>query len=70
MIAGWHAAARNASDAACIGRRGFQRRPSAEPRIVPAPKLETMIAHEPAPSSSRSASTAPSASTHGSATKW
>ena len=35
MIAGWQDAPTNAIAAACIGRRGFQRRPIAEPTIVP-----------------------------------
>jgi hypothetical protein len=70
MIAGWAEAPTNASVAASIGLPGFQRRPITEPAIVPTPNDDVMIAHAPAPPSSRSASTAPSASTHGSATRW
>ena len=60
----------NARLEASIGRAGFQRRPSTLPAIVPAPKHEVMIAQLPAPPSSSFASTAPSASTHGSAIRW
>ena len=70
MSAGWQAAPRNAMLATFSGRRGCQRRPIVEPAIVPTPKLETITAHDPAPPSSWSASTAPSPSTHGSAIQW
>ena len=70
MIAGWQEAPTKASAATSIGRAGFQRSPTIEPTMVPTPKHDTVIAHAPAPPSSRSASTAPSASTQGSATKW
>ena len=70
MIAGWQAAPRKAIVAARSGLLGFQRSPIAEPAIVPAPNDDTITAHEPAPPSSWSARTAPSASTQGSAIQW
>ena len=60
----------NATVAANIGWRGLVRRATVLPTNVPIPKLVTIAAQLDAPCSSRSAITGPSASTHGSASRW
>ncbi len=70
MMIGWQAAARKQIVQTSIGRSTRRRSATIAPRIVPAPKQVTITAQLPAPPSSRSAITGPSASTHGSAIRW
>ena len=70
MIAGWQAAPMKAAAHSRIGRFGCARSPSAPPMIEPTANAVTIAAQLDAPDSSRSATTGPSASTHGSAIRW
>ncbi len=70
MMIGWQAAARKHTTQTSIGRSTRSRYDTTAPRIVPTPKQVTITAQAPAPPSSRSAITGPSASTQGSAIRW
>ena len=70
MISGWQAANMNAIVAPNIGWRGRVRSTSTLPAIVPMPNAVVIAAQLDAPESSVSAITGPSASTHGSASRW